>query len=361
SEYFTGTEVDRDIRLLAGDISNPSIFSKHNPRGIFTVFSAFIGANKEMNALFGNHFQPLSGGSVTTTALDIAVFLGFERIVYVGQDHAFGPEGSHVKGTVYGEQKMDVGDDGKITLSGDYKGQPEPKRAFDHDIHWLDGVDGKKVMSRYDWVGFHQWIVDYVKIHKEEGGRVEMINATEGGAYIDGMEHMALSDVIEKYVEPLDGGEETVEEAISAAEQKPREFDIKALQATFEQMLFAFKTVQSLCEDSLKRMSRIKKSYKKTAGITECGKEIIALTKNENKLIPIFDEVAFLNEAAAKVAYELQSHLKKEKLPDAEKQLMVDMGVTRNKNEAIVKITRLFVPLFLEVLKELQRIKKSGG
>ncbi|MBE9531581.1 MAG: motility associated factor glycosyltransferase family protein, partial [Proteobacteria bacterium] len=37
SEYFTGTEVDRDIRLLVGDISHPSMYTNHSPRGIFTV------------------------------------------------------------------------------------------------------------------------------------------------------------------------------------------------------------------------------------------------------------------------------------------------------------------------------------
>ena len=359
-EYFSGVDANKEIRLLAGDISHETMFTDYGPKGIFIVFSAFIGANKELNAFFGNRFQPMSGGSVTTTALDIAVFLGCGPIVLIGQDHAYGPEGSHVKGSVYGKQTMEVGDDGKVSLLGNYEGFEENETII-HDIHWLDGIDGDKVMSRYDWVGFHQWIVDYVKMHKEDGGETLMINSTEGGAYIDGMEHIALAETIEKYVEPLEGGTDTVEKIISIAEKRPREWDTQGLIAEFEKTLFSFKTVQSICEDSLKRMAKIKKSFLLSKGLNESRKEILKLAANENKLIGLFDDVSFLNEAAAKVAYEIQSHQKKEKLPDAEEQFMLDMGVTRSKNEAMTKLPRLFVPLFLNVLKERQGIKKSGG
>ena len=362
AEYFTGTETDKEIRLMVGDISHESIFTDIEARGIFVVFSAFIGANKELNALFGNHFQPLSGGSVTTTALDIAAFLGASQIVLIGQDHAYGPGGSHVKGSVYGEQSIELSDDGNVQLGIDYEGVGEiDSGTVEHKVHWLDGVDGEKVMSRYDWVGFHQWIVDYVKIHKAEGGEIEMINATEAGAYIDEMVHMTLAEVIEKYVEPLEGTADVVENIISFAENKERHCDITALTTEFEKILFSFKTVQSLSGDSLKRIERIKKSYKKTLGLSQCGREIKALSNNENKLVPIFEEVSFLNEAASRVAYELQAYLKKEKLGNAEEQFMVDLDVTRSKNEAIVKITRRFVPLLLNVNRELQNIRKSGG
>lgn len=360
AEYFTGGESDKEIRLMVGDISHENMFTDHGPKGIFIVFSEFIGASVELNALCGNRFQPRSGGSVTTAALDIAVFLGCGPIVFVGQDHAYGAHGSHVKGSVYGEQTMDFSEDGMVSVVGNYEGN-DVNEVFDHHIHWLNGVDGKKVMSRYDWICFHQWIVDYVKFLKEEGAGTLMINSTEGGAYIDGMEHIPLAETIEKYVEPLEGGIDTVEKIISMAEALPCERDINGLIAEFEKTLFSFKTVQSVCDDSLKRMALIKKSYSSSKGLNESRKDILKLAANEDKLILLFKGLSFINEAAASVAYELQSHQKKKKLQNAEEQFLVDMGVTRNKNEAIVKLCRLFVPLFLDVLKELQGIKKSGG
>lgn len=121
-------------------------------------------AGKNQRTLF------LTGGSVVTSALDIAIRFGAERIVFLGLDLAYTDNLAHASGT-----------------SSQIAGSPEQLKP-------VRGYYGDTVYSDAKFILFRKWIEE--RIQQEDAKRVEMINATEGGCYIEGMSHRMLCEVL---------------------------------------------------------------------------------------------------------------------------------------------------------------------
>ncbi|KNZ70106.1 hypothetical protein Tfer_1247 [Thermincola ferriacetica] len=115
-----------------------------------------------------------TGGSVATTALDIAIRTGAEPIIFVGQDLAYTGNKTHASNTVYDRQRI----------------TPD-------NMLFIDGIRGEKVSTSISWLIFLKWIERRIA---EEKGRI-FVNATEGGALIRGTITMPLAEVIEKYID----------------------------------------------------------------------------------------------------------------------------------------------------------------
>jgi hypothetical protein len=114
-----------------------------------------------------------SGGSVATTALDIAIKMGGSPVILVGQDLAYTGGKNHAE---YGTH-MDIN-------------SPQLK-----NMRRVKGQDGKILYTSLGLLSYKYWIEN--RIEKEN---ITFINATEGGAYINGMTHMSLKNVIESYL-----------------------------------------------------------------------------------------------------------------------------------------------------------------
>ncbi len=114
-----------------------------------------------------------SGGSVSTIAMDVALQLRAARIVCLGLDLAY------------------TGDKMHATCAGKY------------DMIKTDGLlqvrdwDGNMVQTSAALDMYRKWIEQRVERAHREMPDVELINATEGGAYIQGMKHMKLSDLLD--------------------------------------------------------------------------------------------------------------------------------------------------------------------
>lgn len=112
-----------------------------------------------------------AGGSVATAAFNVARMIESRTIVLVGQDLAF---------------------QGELTHAG---GEKE-KHPINAQVTYVDGIDGEKVKTRRDWLTFLEWYKDAINQLEDN---ITVIDATEGGAKIEGTKIMKLSDVIEKY------------------------------------------------------------------------------------------------------------------------------------------------------------------
>lgn len=115
-----------------------------------------------------------TGGSVATNAFSLLYKIGLKTIILVGQDLALTGNKSHADGTF--EEKM-----------------PEMDTS---DCYWVEGNYEEKVPTLTDFYTFLNWYVRTIGECKEyvEGFRV--INATEGGAKIEGTEIMTLREAI---------------------------------------------------------------------------------------------------------------------------------------------------------------------
>ncbi len=163
------------------------------------AFVSAVPAFAELSALLGA--APLYyGGSVATAAFALAVAWGADPIVLVGQDLAYTGGRVYAAGTPY-EGMTAVAQGPRLVLLG----RPE-KEA----IYARSGIPAQPrvrprvpvaawggsgvVDSTHDLVLFRRWFEDEAR---RLAGRPRLVNATEGGATIEGFEERDLASVLE--------------------------------------------------------------------------------------------------------------------------------------------------------------------
>lgn len=109
-----------------------------------------------------------SGGSVATTGLDIAIRMGCNPIIFVGQDLAFTDKKTHSKET-FAKNIIDTS-----------------------SLRNVEDVSGDIIQTSRNLYIYLRWIQNRIANEKN----IEFIDATEGGARISGTKVMTLSDVV---------------------------------------------------------------------------------------------------------------------------------------------------------------------
>lgn len=112
--------------------------------------------------------------SVAITALDFAFFTGANPIIFVGQDCAYAEHATHADG-VNVVRDMEHAKKGLVTVKGYYGSEVKTELGFKALLNTLSTL-----------------------IQANKGRKV--VNATEGGAYINGALHMSLKDVGREYL-----------------------------------------------------------------------------------------------------------------------------------------------------------------
>lgn len=182
-----------------------------------------------------------TGGSVACSGFSLLHKLGYETIILVGQDLAFTDNKSHADGTF--EDKMPTMDtEGMEMVKGNY-------------------VD--KIPTRMDFRIFLNWFQEYIHDIKEANPNIRVVNATAGGAYIEGTEIRALDDIIEEVCK-------NVPEEINFTER------IEALKSEFteeehKKAVDYLKNVPKDFEDMLKDAKELEKAYQKLGKIGKSG------------------------------------------------------------------------------------------
>ncbi|GAB6045540.1 motility associated factor glycosyltransferase family protein [Caminibacter profundus] len=118
------------------------------------------------------------GMSAANMAYELAFMLGFEKIVLIGQDLAYSEDGkSHANGHVYGEDEVK------------YK---------ETDIFVTKYGGNGVIRTTKVWNMFRNFFEKDISILNQKG--IITINATEGGARIEGAIEMPFKEVINKYL-----------------------------------------------------------------------------------------------------------------------------------------------------------------
>lgn len=162
--------IDSDVPLVTGWLNNKEIGRQYRGRKIFFNNSNIPGILD--NQLFGEEIDNLpGGGSVATFQVSFAEYLGCKKIILIGQDLAYTENKFH--SDLASDNKNEILDkDGLIKVEGN----SEPY------------VYTSQVLEVYK-----DWFEHYAKGNKH----IELINCTEGGAYIDGVIHKKLIEIIE--------------------------------------------------------------------------------------------------------------------------------------------------------------------
>lgn len=159
-----------DAYLLADGGANTDVFDAIHPRNL--IF--YSSSSPIWDRLFreeGTQIQEVyCGGSVAIDALTMAIIMGFKRVILIGQDLALTGDKQYADG-----EKLDK--------------KPRPGEVIVKDIY------GNDVRTLQDYREF----IRAIERLAYENPQLEIIDATEGGAYKKNTTIMTFQEAIDKY------------------------------------------------------------------------------------------------------------------------------------------------------------------
>ncbi len=206
--HFESCDVSQTTLVNAATV-HPALFEL--PAQRLLALSANCAIDDWIFAGTGESVQVPGGGSVATTAFSLALRWGCDPIVFVGLDLSF-PNGAYYVPTSHdGGARAVVDASGTMRVEGwsagfqAMKATGGPSSSAERAIElpgWAaaDEPSGT-VPSSFMFSLFHRWFLDRLRAPDATATRV--YNCTEGGAFIRGMQHRALADVIAEL--PADG------------------------------------------------------------------------------------------------------------------------------------------------------------
>lgn len=350
-EYFTYGEDDLKTRLILAEVSHPGMFER-KVKGKFVFFSPYVAVSSAHTRSWGSGYFPAIGGSVTTAALDMGVMFGCDPILFVGQDLAFGEGETHAPGGVYIAQDVKIDKDrGEIVIEEDYVTLKD-RAVSTHKLQWLKGLDGRPVASKFDWVTFHQWFENYVAELKRKGDPTRVINATEGGAYIEGMEHITLAEAIKRHVLKGFDLEGAVEGAL-AGRKRP---DTAAIVSELEETEKRLKEIGRTADCILKDVAAIRKAVKNAVAAPETVRKAERIKRLEDKLFSAAEQSVFIWECLTEHTLVLKEYLRetKEGAPGA-KTLEDDIEAIGAAYGKVSEICKRYAPVVMDAAMALRR------
>lgn len=162
--------INSNVPLIFYEGTNPDVAEKYSGRKYFFTHFDFVNDMLEMNVK-----TLISGGSVAHNCLGLALHLGCDPIIFIGQDFAFTGEKYHADNAVLSCE------------SNDYKHDP--------NLILVDDVFGDKVKTNYSFNMFRKNMEDIIKVYTNK----VYVNSTEGGANISGTKVMPLKEALSKY------------------------------------------------------------------------------------------------------------------------------------------------------------------
>lgn len=208
-----------DVPLIFYEGTNADVVEKYKGKKIFYAREAFVKRflRRDIDTL-------LSGGSVAITCLGLAIYLGCKNIIFIGQDLAFTDDKLHASNAILEFEKNKV----------------------EKETILVKGIDGNPVRTDYSLNTFREIIESIIQVYSERN----YINATEGGAHIEGTKVMELEEAIsEFYCKDLDKKE---------LDLQPSEFDYDFIYEKLSNALDDFKAIQSRCKEGMRIVKNIR-------------------------------------------------------------------------------------------------------
>lgn len=172
-KFYKGKTMPKDTVIIAPPIVRPEILDSFEDNRKVISFKRGEGIHEWMASAIDDKGLIPTGSSVAHLCFSVASVLGADPIILIGQDLAYSPEGySHGSGAEVLE---------KVDLNN-------------KNIVYVKDYNGNDIPSTQVWKNFLTQLEDYIS--KSES---ETIDATEGGALIEGTKIMILQDVVKKY------------------------------------------------------------------------------------------------------------------------------------------------------------------
>lgn len=265
--FLDGVATEQIDALMVGVSCNPGFFAKQFKHRV--IFNANAHADQWISNLFQETIRLSSAGSVSVASVHIAKYLQCGPIILVGQDLALS-EGKQYSSHSANSESTPVFDaDGKtITFSNVSADQEKIFQATGtgsqdtiEPVLQLPGYYGGTVSTRRNYHLFHG---EFVEIARQENAEVApraLLNCTEGGAFIEGFNHISLAEAIEQYIPAADAGiSASISECCALSDVKARTLTIshklRTMQRDLEESIrIAKQCLQIVSQNQLSKSS----------------------------------------------------------------------------------------------------------
>lgn len=276
--FFTDLDL-RGLTWCCENASKPEIIRKYGERVYY--FGYFEkGWNQMISEMLGYGFPVLpTGGSVSSIAFAMALYFGFRKIVFMGQDLAFTGGKSHTSGI-----EGALGDNDKYIKS--------------RCLMEVEGIDGTMLQTDFQMWYYKQW---FEKAIRDGGDRMRVIDATEGGAKIEGTENMKMSEVVAGEC-PAEFDFRKIEQAIppafSAEEQQK-------LEKAYRNLKLQAGDLQKFIEKQIQALDSLCRKSGGDTGVTDNDVRALRDMLEENDILEHMPLFGMMTVYAQKAEYEL--------------------------------------------------------
>lgn len=174
-EYFyENVEIPDELVFVGPPVVYPGILNKFNHDRIIFPLKQDEKINEWLNYLVSNKADLIpTGSSVAHLAFSFARYLGCDPIIFIGQDLAYGEDGStHTRGSIYDNKKIER----------------------EEDELCVEGYYGNKVKTKRTWRNFQIWFEEEFYKTKQL-----IINSTEGGVRLKHTKQLTLEQSLNEY------------------------------------------------------------------------------------------------------------------------------------------------------------------
>lgn len=271
-QHFAGLDYS-DMPLVFDPMVHPGIVKQHHGKKFVLSVGNDITSWIESAAGAAKGFVK-AGGSVATLALALAVKMGCNPIAMVGQDLSFPGGRTHARGTVYEENRIE-------------------KSADNLHQFYVPANDGSQVLTNRGYYSFIVWFEHFIKDLPSDK---LIINATEGGAKIEGTVLMRLNDYLDNYCQRDISG--VLEKFHSSQPQ-----DYPDMQRLTRQLAGVVDNLQVIRKKSAKGAALAAELYENYCkGILYNEEKIVKELNNIDRTIKTKqEEVPFINQAMQEV------------------------------------------------------------
>ena len=183
-------------------------------------------ADAWLSALLSDDVHVDNGGSVAHMASSMGVALGCTPIVLVGQDLSFPGGRVYCDDNVDGQTTAALSEDGESMVIGGWsqgyanmQSVEGASRSAAQRVVRVPANGGGEVITSTVFAMFRQWFIEQAM--RLQGSPTKLLNCTEGGAHIDGMEHLPLREAIDRFMTaPVDVAAGF--DALASGERSPR-------------------------------------------------------------------------------------------------------------------------------------------
>lgn len=205
SHQLTGAGDPGDLDLVVTPNCHPALFDLPT-RSCFVATPASVGMGTWIAEATGRRGHTTGGSSVAIAAVGLAMMLGSDPIVLIGQDLAFTDGRTYAAHSAYDFMRTEIDEDGrfhftgmrrKIGLLGDRDPGTVQDRCDGGEVVWVDGwQEGERLPT---WQSYAVFIEEYRELARSASGRgFRLINCTEGGARLNGLEHRPFREVLDE-------------------------------------------------------------------------------------------------------------------------------------------------------------------